>query len=123
MVFCRTVGPAFGHRARAVRQERHRFGILVHQFEDLSDVALQLRLEGFRRDDGGMAFRPETPMAGFEEIQRQLLFAGEVLVPGRIGVAALLGDVANAGAVEPALAEQLCRGAQDFPLGRWIRLA
>jgi len=62
-------------------------------------------------------------MAGFEEIQRQLLFAGEVLVPGRIGVAALLGDVANAGAVEPALAEQLCRGAQDFPLGRWIRLA
>jgi hypothetical protein len=70
-----------------------------------------------------MAFRPETPMAGFEEIQRQLLFAGEVLVQGRIGVAALLGDVANAGAVEPALAEQLYRGAQDFPLGRWIRLA
>jgi hypothetical protein len=80
MVFWRTVGPAFGHRRARCPTGTPSLGILVHQFEDLSDVALQLRLERFRRDDGGMAFRPETPMAGFEEIQRQLLFAGEVLV-------------------------------------------
>ena len=56
-------------------------------------------------------------------MQGQLLLAREMLIQRRIGVAALLGDVTNAGRGEPALAEQLHRGAEDLSLGRRIILA
>jgi hypothetical protein len=62
-------------------------------------------------------------MADLEQIQRQFLFPGEVLVQRGIGVAALAGDITDAGGGEPVLAEQLHGGAENFPLGRGIVLA
>src|SRR6516225_6836421 len=96
--------------------------MLVDKLEDLADVPLQLRLEARRFFDGGMTFRPQTPMARLEQIQRHLLFAREMLVQRRIRVAALVGDVANARAGETVLAEQLHRGTQNLPLGRGVAL-
>ena len=77
----------------------------------------------FAAVDGGMAPRPQPSMTGLEEMQGQLLLAGEVLVERRIRVAALPGDVTNARAVEPSLAEQLHRRAEDLSLGRGVVLA
>src|SRR5262249_11863318 len=101
----------------------HGFGVLVHELEDFADVPVQFGVEAFCGLDGGAAPRPQTPMTGLEEMHGQLLLARKVFVQGRVGVAALPGDVTNAGALEPLLAEQLHGRAEDLSLGRRIVLA
>ena len=84
---------------------------------------LKLVVEALGSEDGGVAFRPQTSMTVLEEIQGQLVLAREVFVQRRIGVAALAGDVPNARAGEPSLAEERHRRAEDLALGRRVVLA
>ena len=74
-------------------------------------------------NDAGVQAAPHPAVTGLEQVQRQLVLTGEMLVERRIRVAALLGDVANAGGSQPSRAEQLQRRPEDFLLGRWIVFA
>src|SRR5262249_46831356 len=93
------------------------------ELKNLADVPFQFVVEGCRGDDGRITLRPQTTVTGLEQIQGQLLLARKVFVQCRIGVAALLRDVANTGRGEPSLTEQFHRCAEDLGLGRGIVLA
>src|SRR6516164_8959323 len=96
--------------------------LLIHELEDLRDVPVQLHVEAFRVDDCSMTLRPQASMTDLEQIEGQLLFAREVLVQSRIGVATLIVNVANRRGSEAVLAEQLKGRAEDLPLGGGIVL-
>src|SRR4029077_15134305 len=106
--------------ARAIGEKRNGLRVLVYELEKLADISRQFVVEGLRGDDGRVASRPQTAVAGFEEVQGQFFLAGEMFIQRRVGVAALLGNDANGRGGEALLAEQLHRRAEDLSLGRRV---
>ena len=92
---------------RTVGQEGQNLRVFIPQREPLADVRVQLFREVFRRSEGSSTARPNPPMTGFEKVQRQLLFTSKMLIERGIREAALLGNVADAGRSQPAVAEKL----------------
>ena len=102
MVCRRTVGPAFGQRTRALSDRNAMTsGCSSTSSRNWPMYPSSLSSKLFAETIAALHLGPQTAVAGFEEVQRQFLLAREMLVQGGIGVAALLGDVANARRVEP----------------------